>query len=714
MSSLFSPSWYRVASLKPRLRSHFEVHRQPTRGDLSFVLQDHAQGKFYRFNLNAYDLVGRMNGERAVHEIWQEALNALGDDAPTQDDTIALLGKLHEADALQVNVTADCMELFRRTQKANKSWWQSTARNPMAVRIPLFDPDRLLAALVPVFGPLLSPVGFVLWLAFVGWAATIAAAHWPELSHGGADQVLDPKNLLFMLLVFPLVKALHELGHGIATKKWGGEVHEMGITLLVFMPIPYVDATAATAIRRKWRRIVVSAAGMMVELFLASVALLVWINAEPGLVRLTAFNVMLVGGVSTIFFNGNPLLRFDAYFMLKDALEIPNLASRSSRYLTYLIQRHLFGMTSVESPATLPGERRWLLLYGIAAGLYKFAISIAIILFVAGKFFFIGVLIAIWAAIMQIVMPIWKMTSFVLFNRALEKQRWRAIGVTAASLLVFVLAVFVVPVPVTTRAEGVLWLPDQAQVQAGTKGVVAELLVEPFSRVEPGQPLVALDDPMLTSRVQVLDGQVAELKARYRVERETNPVEAGVIKEQIIAAQAERHQEAERADQLVVRSQSSGVFVLRRPDDLLGKFLQQGDQIGLVLDDASMIVRVVVPQQRIGLIRESVEEVEVKLADSIARTLPAQITRDVPGAQTRLPSPVLGSNGGGSIPVQPGDDEGVTPVQSVFALDITLGIEPEVWRIGQRAYVKFEHGRQPLAQQWVHAARQVFLSRFGT
>ena len=487
----------------------------------------------------------------------------------------------------------------------------------------------------------------------------------------------------------------------------------MGLTLLVFVPIPYVDASAAAAIRSKYRRMLVSAAGMMVELFLAAIALFVWLNVEPGLVRLTAFNIMLIGGVSTLLFNGNPLLRFDAYFILKDAIEIPNLASRSARYVTYLAQRYLLAIKSAQSPATHAGERGWLLFYGVASTLYRLLMTFGIILFVAGKFFVIGILLAAWAAVMQLVVPAVKMASFVLFNAALDHRRARALAVSTAVLVTLGAIVFVAPLPFATHAEGVLWLPEQAQVHAGTDGVVTALLAEPFTAVHAGQPLLALQDPLLSARLKVLKAELDELSTRHRIEKLTDPVQASVISEQVVAKQAELDREGERAAQLIVKSASDGVFVLRRASDLAGRFVRQGEQIGFVLDRASMIVRVVVPQDRIGLVRESVLGVEVKLAESLAQTIPATLTRNVPAAQVRLPSRVLGSTGGGSIAVNPNDEEGLTPIQSVFQLDLSLSREPSAWRIGQRAYVKFDHGSQPLAQQWLRLGRQLFLRRFG-
>ena len=200
---------------------------------------------------------------------------------------------------------------------------------------------------------------------------------------------------------------------------------------------------------------------------------------------------------------------------------------------------------------------------------------------------------------------------------------------------------------------------------------------------------------------------------RHRIEKLGDPVQAAILKDKLAAKHAELARERERAEQLTVTSGSDGLFVLRRASDLPGRFVRQGERIGYVLDRSSMSVRVVVPQDRIGLVREKILGVEVKLAEALSQTIPATMTRGVPAAQDRLPSRVLGSAGGGAIAVNPDDEEGLTPMQSVFQLDVTLSEEPTAWRIGQRAYVKFDHGSQPLAEQWMRLGRQLFLRRFG-
>ena len=197
-----------------------------------------------------------------------------------------------------------------------------------------------------------------------------------------------------LALAFLALKALHEFGHGFAVKAFGGAVHEFGVMILVFAPLPYVDASAASAFRSKWRRALVGAAGMIVEVFFAALALYVWLAVEPGLVRALAFDAMLVAGVSTVMFNGNPLLRYDGYYILADLLEIPNLAQRANRYCGYLIDRYVFRTDGLKDFVATDGERIWFLLYAPTAFVYRQVVMLTIAVFIASQYLAVGVAIA--------------------------------------------------------------------------------------------------------------------------------------------------------------------------------------------------------------------------------------------------------------------------------------------------------------------------------
>jgi putative peptide zinc metalloprotease protein len=711
--SLFSPSWYRVAELHPRLRAHAKLHRHEYRGDLWYVLQDPLSGRFHRFSPAAYQLIGLMDGRRGVQEIWEQAADRLGDDTPTQEEVIRLLAQLHSADLLQSDVPPDSAELFQRYQKQTRAKWKQRFWSPLALRFPLFDPEKMITRLMPWARPLYSWVGFALWLGIVATAAVLAGTHWSELTENFADRVLAPRNLLLIWLIYPVIKTFHELGHAFAVKRWGGEVHEIGIMLLVLMPVPYVDASAASAFPERYRRMLVGAMGIMVELLLAAIALFVWLNADYGLVRSIAYNTMLIGGISTLFFNGNPLLRFDGYYVFSDLIEIPNLGKRSNEYLGYLAQRYLFGEKSATSPAETPSERKWLFFYGIASFVYRFFIVFKIIFFIAGKFFFIGVLLALWATFTMVVMPVAKVVKFLVASPKLQRRRPRAIAVSLAATAFVVAVLSLVPAPLWTRAEGVLWLPEQSLVRAGTDCLVRELLAEPNSEVLPGVPLIACKDPLLRSRAKVLEARLEELEALYASQWREERVAAKVTREEIRNVEGDLADVRERLDELRFRSPAAGRFVVPKAEDLPGRFLHKGETVAYVLHPDALTVRVAVPQSDIGLVRAHTEEIEVRLANQVQNVYAVSIAREVPGGSERLPSPVLSKAGGGLFDIDPRDEQGNKTFERIFEYDLRLPVTAERSPVGTRAYVRFDHGTEPLARQWYRSLRQVFLGRFG-
>jgi putative peptide zinc metalloprotease protein len=707
---VLSPSWYRVADLRPRLRSHARVHRHEYRGQRWYVLEDRISRRSHRFNPIAYFVVGLMDGRRTLQEIWDAAVARFGDDAPSQDDVIRLLGQLHLADLLQAEISPDVDELLRRSRRVDARKKLATVLSPLAIRIPLLDPDRLLERWLPWYRPLFGRFGALLWLAVVGWATFLSAQNWSLLTEDITDRALAPENLVIMFFVFPVLKALHEFGHACAVKAWGGEVHEMGIMLLVLMPIPYVDASAASSFPEKRRRVIVGAGGMIVELFTASIALFLWLQMEPGPVRAILFNVMLIAGISTVLFNANPLLRFDGYYMLADAIELPNLRARSAQYVLSVFERRLFGL-SASAPETTARERAWFVFFAIASFIYRMFITFAIALFVAGQYFIIGVLLAIFAVVMSVVLPLVKAVAYLALHPKLRKHRLRAAtssGVLAGGLVVLV---FGLPVPFWTNAEGVIWVPEQSIVRSGTDGFVAAVLVAPGTQVRQGEPLLESADPVLPLQIRSLEARRAELLARHQAERVESIVRAQITLEEIKAVDADLERAREKANNLIVRSPVSGIFILPAVQDLPGRFVRQGEQIGYVLTAATATARVVVPQESVDIVRSRTEKVRVKLAERLSETVSARVKREVPAASDRLPSLALAQAGGGQVALDPRESQETKSLQTHFEFELELPAVKPVG-IGGRVYVRFEHGSETMAGQAYRALRQLFLERF--
>ena len=331
MTGALASTWYRISAMRPRLRGHAQIHRQVYRGETWYILQDHQSGLFFRVSPAANLMLCCMDGRRTMQQILDIAGKRFGADRPTQDDAVQLLIKLYRADLLHGEMPPDMAELERRSERHRHHGLLTWIRSPMAMRFPLFDPDRFLDRTMPLVRPLFTTAGFVAWLLLVLFGAVLAAMHWPELTENVSDRVFTAQSAILVVVLFPIIKALHELGHAYMAKAGGAEVHELGVMLIVFLPVPYVDASASSAFRQPRRRALVGAAGIMVELALAALAMIAWEWLAPGLWRAAAFNVMLVGGVSTLLFNGNPLLRFDGYYVLSDLIQIPNLDTQGYR-----------------------------------------------------------------------------------------------------------------------------------------------------------------------------------------------------------------------------------------------------------------------------------------------------------------------------------------------------------------------------------------------
>lgn len=705
------PFWYRVASLRPRLRSHLSINRQIYRGERWYVLRDESSHRTHRFRPEALQILQLLDGERSVADIRQLLVDKLGDDAPGQDAMIRLLARLHGNDLLVMDEVVNLEELNTRQRTQRRSKMIARFWSPLFIRIPLYDPNALLTRMLPGLRFLFSPATFLVWALTVAMGLGLAIYNWGELTGNLADRVLAPNNLLILLLVYPFIKLIHELGHAIVTRHWGGEVHEVGVMLLVFVPVPYVEASSAAAFPRKSQRALVGMAGILAELFLASIAMAIWVTVEPGLVRAVAFNVIVIGSVSTILFNGNPLMRFDGYYVMADLVEIPNLAPRSTRYIGYLIQKYLLGSASPASPVTHPSERGWLFFYGIGSFCYRMFISITIVLFVAGQYFFIGALLAVWALTTMIVIPLLRSARTLVTGDVFALNRGAAILRSVVLVGGVGGLLFGVPVSSWTTAEGVVWLPERYQVRAEVSGVVTRMHRDSNEMIEAGELLFETDDAIVRAERNLTRYRLAELQARYGGVARRDRTEAQVIREQIATVQTQLNQQQQRIEQLRMMAPASGELVVPRAEDLLDRYLKQGDIVAYVVNQPLDTVRVAVSQDAMGLMRKGVRAVNLRFSDEVRSVYPARVSREVPAATHALPSAALGKSGGGSIAVDPADPEGLKSFEPVFLYD--LEVEGDLPRryLGSRVYVRFEHEREPVAFQVYRAARQLLLRR---
>ena len=268
-----------------------------------------------------------------------------------------------------------------------------------------------------------------------------------------------------------------------------------------------------------------------------------------------------------------------------------------------------------------------------------------------------------------------------------------------------------VPVPLRTLTEGVVWVPEEGIVRAGADGFVTRVVATPGTWVKPGDVLVECQDLELVTEAHVLEGQLRELDARHRQAVVDNRVRAELVDEQRKVVLENLARARERIEELTVKAQAAGLFVMPKAGDLPGRFVRRGETLAHVVDVDTVTVRTLVSQEQIDLVRQDTRGVEVRLAERFSRIAHASMRRVVPAASNELPSAALGTQGGGTVAVDPTDREGRKSVQKYFQVDVRLSGEKRPVNIGGRAYVRFDHGWEPIAFQWYREARQVFLSR---
>ena len=708
--SLFSPLWYRVAGQHPYLRVDVRVQRQQYRDQVWYVLINDQTGRQYRVNHKAYQVIGRCDGRSSVQQLWEVMLEHLGDDAPTQDEMIRMLSQLNQQGLLGYEAMPD-VEAMVGTQGQRVQDRRRGFLNPFAFRIPLGDPSRVVERLDWLAHAVCNPVTLWIWIATTAAALAAAGANWHALSTHASTYMATPHYLLLAWLAFPVIKTLHELGHALAVRRWGGEVHSAGVTLFVLTPAPYVDASASAGFRARYQRVVVGAIGIMVELSLAAIALLVWLNIQPGLIRDVAFVTMFIASVSTVLFNGNPLLAFDGYYVMCDALDVPNLGSRSKAYWADLMRRFAAGRHTPSNVQAAEGERKWLMVYAPLSAAYRIFISFVIVFWVGGQSFVLGVLAGLFVLITIVLKPLIAVVRNMLAAAPAGSGGWRARGLVGAGAAALLVLLCVVPFPFNTSVPGVVWLPDQAKIRPETDGFVTKILMRDGARVEPGEVLLVLEDPLLLANRDKLMSQLDGLRADSSKALLRDPLRARNFEQEIERVEGELRHANEKIAQLELRAQVAGTLVIPRQEDLPGAYAKRGNALGYILDGGETAVRATVPEHDAALVRERTRGVEVRLTEAPAERRVGKLVREVPAATNQLPSAALSDRGGGPYVADPADKDGLRTLEPVVLIDLKVPDIP-LKRAGGRVWVRFDHGAEPLAGQWYRRLRQLFLQHF--
>jgi putative peptide zinc metalloprotease protein len=713
-SKTFSESWYRVATQRICLRPVVKVRRQNFRGERWVVLENPFSNQYFRLRPAAYEFIARLNPDQTVEDVWQQCLTRFPDAAPSQEAVLQLLSQLYFANLLQYDLAADSAQLFERYQQRRQRELGFRFLNLMFMRFPLFDPDRFLVKALPVLGKLISPAGAILWLVVIGFGLSIVAGNFGALQVAG-EGLLATNNLFLLYLSLILVKACHEFGHAFFCRKFGGEVHVMGIMLMIFTPMPYVDATSSWSFRERWKRVLVGAAGMIVELFIAALAAFFWAKTGPGAMHSIAYNIMFVASVSTIIFNINPLMRFDGYYILSDLLEIPNLNQRAATHLRHLVEHYLFGVKNSDSPASTRREAGWLTFFGLGSNIYRVMVFAGVLLAVADRFLIIGIVMAAACLISWGVVPLVRFFKYLSANPRLDRVRPRALAVTAGIGLVLIILLAVVPFPYSFRAPGVLVATQRTVLASKTSGIISVFQVKPGNVVQAGQPLLQMENPQLELELAGARSRLDQVNARLLLaikDQSADMAPLSKLRDSISDQLAKL--KADFAN-LTVRSPHAGVWVSPEITDQRGSWLLRGGNLGVVINPAAFqIVATVREEDAKGLFGGQIRDTDARLDGESGVQLSVNNWKVVPGGQQVLPSAALGWAARGEVPVAAEDNaQGNKTVEPFFEVrgDI-VARDGIVLLDGRSGKIRFQLPPEPLLPRWLRSLWQLLQKRY--
>ena len=719
-----------------RLHCRRDLHsqRQSYQGRDYWVVKDPISLKYYRFEEEEFSLLEMLDGLSSPDQIKRRFDYRFAPQKITMQELYQFIGMLYRSSLLVSDAPGQGIELQRRGEKNRKAELRQSLTNILSIRYKGFDPDKMLGAMNRWVGWFFTWPAFlfVLLLGIGALALIVTQFETFENKLPSFNDFFAAKNWIWLALVMALTKVCHEFGHGLACKKFGGECHEMGVMLLVLTPCLYVNVSDSWLLNSKWKRAFIAAAGMYVELVLASIAVFVWWFSSPGIINQLALNLIFVSSVSTILFNANPLLRYDGYYILSDLLEIPNLRSKATSILQRTFGELLLGIEAKADPF-LPVKRRWMFgLYSVAAASYRWLITFSIFWFVYRVlepygFKVIGQMIALSALYGLLGIPLVKLYKFFSVPGRFGTVKPIRAGVSAVVFTLLLAAILLIPIPHYVYCSFFVQGKDSHNIYVDVPGTLEEIYTQPNVLISEGDPILRLGSQHLRVQLAGLKSNLDSAKVRLanvenaagRDRRMAQGVEAATV-----AFQASHtiHQKRQLdIDRLTVRAPASGYFLAAPRIDPsaadksdgakldqwdgsplqernLGAYLTQSTFVGQVIEDMSQLEAVLaIDQSDIEFVRSS-QPVELLIRQIPLKVFESTTDRISPSEMKSTPKSLSSKYGGDIVTIT--NENGVDLPQSTkYLVNVPLQNPDQLILPGSSGVAKIRTGSQTVGQR---------------
>jgi putative peptide zinc metalloprotease protein len=726
-------------SIGLRKRGDLDVTRQVYQGQAWFVVKDPISLHYFRFRPEEYALLEMLDGDASLERLKDDFEARFPPRRITVDELARFVATLHRSGLVIGDRPGQGPQLFERRRQRKWKEWVAWISNVMALRFRGIDPDWLLEKMNPWLGWIFSPAAILAGLAFAASALLLVLVNFetfrsklPEF-----NQFFAAGNWLYLAIALGVTKVIHEFGHGLSCKYYGGECHEMGVMLLVFTPCLYCDVSDSWMLPNKWKRAAIGAAGMYVEVVMAAVATYLWWNSHAGVFNQICLDVMFVSSVSTILFNANPLLRYDGYYILSDVLEIPNLRQKANSILGRIASHWCLGIKQPEDPFLPQRKLGWFALYAVASSLYGWFVSLSIFLFVWNVFkpYRLQVLgqilagAALWGLVIR---PMQGMIKFLQVpGRRDEVKAVNLISTTAVAGVVAA-AIALIPLPQRVWSPAELRPRGEETVYVSVAGRLEEILVKPDEEVSRGQKLAVLSSLELDLEIAELEGRKQQSESRLaslQRERFNDPaaaLEIGTVSETLksLAEQLERMRKDR--EELVLVAPRDGVIlpapaVPDRPDPggrlpgwtghsldekNLGATMTPGTVFCLVGDRQLFEAVMVVDQSEVEFLKRG-QPVDLKLDAFPYQTFRGQVEQ-IAETHIEAGSERLSVKAGGQVPTKTDESGRETPISTSYEALMTLEDPAGTFTPGMRGTARIKVGSRTVGSWLLRLLWQTF------
>ena len=701
-----APMGQSAEHLRVKLRPDLIVQPQFYEGMTHYVIKDPIALKYFRFKVEEYFLLQQFDGKNNLQDVKRAFERKYRPQTISIEDLTRFTAQLHEAGIAQIDSPDQAAVLIRRRRKNKwKKVWQFFA-NILYIKIPVVDPERMLTGMYPYFRWIYTSYFIAFSVAMMLAAITMVISQWTEFSAKLPEfqSFFNWKTIFAFWISLAIIKIIHEFGHGLTAKHFGGEVHEMGMLFLVLTPALYCDVTDSWLLPNKWKRIWISAAGIYVECFLASIATFVWWNTEQGLLNSLAMATMFICSVNTILFNANPLLRYDGYYVMADYLEVPNLRIKSTQFFTYLFQEKVLGL-EIPVQSYMPRSRRILFVtYAIASYLYRWVVSFSIILFLYSflkphKLGSISAMMAIGSLIPLIGMPLYQMFKFIRTPGRMRKVKVVRALSFAAVTIVIVAGILLIPTPLRVQGTLVLTPAKPQEVYAEIPGRLLQLNVRDGQFVKAGTALASLSNPeKIRDRGQLQEQQAIHFaKASWFGKSDSLESRAQMRQHDQMANDLDPaiKKISEQIAKLTLYAERDGYVMGVPHPETIGQWVKPGKPFCEVGDPHELDAHMILDQGDIDLVKLD-RRAWLKIFGDSEVTWKSKVTQIAKRNRDDIP-PELSNLAGGEIATKQdpksGQAKAITPVYEVIipVANPHLALQP-----GQRGFAKIDGGNSTL------------------